>query len=239
MDWKNKDEIKKYMKQYREKHKDKSKLYQKQYRELHKEEMRRYKKEYYANEKNKNIKRKNDKQYRLEHKEEIKKQQREYYLKNKEELNTRMKKYRKDNVDKLKRYFKEYEKKNRKKVTKRHGKYSKNRRENDLSFRLKGSLASRLRIAVKGITKSDTTMNLVGCSREYLLNYLESQFDDEMSWSDYGRTGWHIDHIKPCKSFDLSKEEEQRKCFHYSNLRPLWAKYNLSRRFEDKVKEAT
>jgi hypothetical protein len=47
------------------------------------------------------------------------------------------------------------------------------------------------------------------------------------------RNGWHIDHIKPCSSFDLTKEEEQRKCFHYTNLQPLWATDN--RKKADKI----
>jgi hypothetical protein len=54
-----------------------------------------------------------------------------------------------------------------------------------------------------------------------------------MTWQNYGYYGWHIDHIKPCASFDLRKPSEQRKCFHYSNLQPLWAKDNLQK--SDKI----
>lgn len=50
-----------------------------------------------------------------------------------------------------------------------------------------------------------------------------------MSWDNYGMYGWHIDHIKPCSSFDLSNPAEQKICFHYTNLQPLWAKENLSK----------
>jgi desulfoferrodoxin (superoxide reductase-like protein) len=56
---------------------------------------------------------------------------------------------------------------------------------------------------------------------------LEKQFKLGMNWDNYGRSGWHIDHIKPCASFDLTKKEEQLKCFHYTNLQPLWARENL------------
>jgi hypothetical protein len=50
-----------------------------------------------------------------------------------------------------------------------------------------------------------------------------------MSWSNWGKFGWHIDHIRPCASFDLSKKSEQLKCFNYSNLQPLWAVENLKK----------
>lgn len=68
-------------------------------------------------------------------------------------------------------------------------------------------------------------MALVGCNIEEFKKYLESMFVDGMDWGNYGL--WHIDHIIPCISFDLSNEQEQRKCFHYTNMQPLWAKDNL------------
>jgi hypothetical protein len=73
--------------------------------------------------------------------------------------------------------------------------------------------------------KSLSTINLIGCSIEHLRRHLAFQFQPGMSWSNYGK--WHIDHIRPCAKFDLSKESEQKKCFHYTNLQPLWAKDNL------------
>jgi DNA/RNA endonuclease G (NUC1) len=57
--------------------------------------------------------------------------------------------------------------------------------------------------------------------------HLEAKFLPGMTWDNYGVHGWHIDHIIPCAAFDLSKETEQRKCFHFTNLQPLWAKDNL------------
>ncbi len=68
---------------------------------------------------------------------------------------------------------------------------------------------------------------LVGCSTEELKIYLEKQFTDGMSWNNYGE--WHIDHIRPCASFDLSDLSQQIECFHYTNLRPLWAEDNKSK----------
>jgi hypothetical protein len=66
---------------------------------------------------------------------------------------------------------------------------------------------------------------LLGCSIEQLKQHLEKQFQSGMSWQNYGK--WHVDHIKPCASFDLNNSTEQEVCFHYTNLQPLWAKDNL------------
>ena len=70
-------------------------------------------------------------------------------------------------------------------------------------------------------------MKLVGCSIDQLKQHLEFQFKPGMTWNNYGK--WHVDHKKPCASFDLSKPSEQRKCFNWKNLQPLWAEENLSK----------
>ena len=92
--------------------------------------------------------------------------------------------------------------------------------------KIKASLRSRLYNFVKGKNKN-SSFEFVGCSIDELKKHLSSHFTEGMSWKNYGE--WHIDHIKPCASFDLSIEEEQHKCFHYSNLQPLWAKDNLKK----------
>jgi len=71
-------------------------------------------------------------------------------------------------------------------------------------------------------------MDLIGASPSFVMGYLEAKFTEGMTWENYGH-GWHVDHILPCCSFDLTKEEEQKKCFHYSNLQPLWAEDNLKK----------
>ena len=71
------------------------------------------------------------------------------------------------------------------------------------------------------------TFDLIGCTPQQLKDYLESKFLEGMSWEN--RDEWHIDHIIPCASFDLTKVEEQQKCFHYTNLQPLWAVDNLKK----------
>jgi hypothetical protein len=64
---------------------------------------------------------------------------------------------------------------------------------------------------------------------ERLKKHLESLFEEGMTWENWNREGWHIDHIKPLSSFDLRKEEEQRKAMHYTNLQPLWAEENIKK----------
>lgn len=72
-------------------------------------------------------------------------------------------------------------------------------------------------------------MQLVGCSVTDLKKHLEKQFQPGMSWDNWGNDGWHIDHIRPCSSFDLTDPAEQVKCFHYTNMQPLWATDNLKK----------
>lgn len=105
-----------------------------------------------------------------------------------------------------------------------HIQYASNRKKTDPSYRLRTSLGNTLRSHLKcqNAKKSDHTMILTGCSIKFLKKYIEDRLTKGMTWENYGVKGWHIDHIKPCASFDLTKPEEQRKCFHYTNLQPMW-----------------
>lgn len=92
-------------------------------------------------------------------------------------------------------------------------------------------LAARKRlnelVRLKGAYKPGKTRELIGCTVRELKEHLEAQFTDGMTWDNYGRYGWHIDHIRPCASFDLSDPEQVRQCFHYTNLQPLWGVDNM------------
>ena len=85
-------------------------------------------------------------------------------------------------------------------------------------------------------------MDLLGCSIEEFINHMESKFTNGMTWDNYGVLGWHMDHIIPCASFDLTDEKQQRECFHYTNLQPLWHYENRAKQalmpneWEDKLK---
>jgi hypothetical protein len=97
------------------------------------------------------------------------------------------------------------------------------------AYRITHNLRRRTLLALHGHYKADTTIRLIGCSAEELKKHLESLWQEGMSWDNYGLHGWHIDHVIPLSSFDLSKEEEQRKALHYTNLQPLWAEDNLKK----------
>lgn len=107
--------------------------------------------------------------------------------------------------------------------------YRNKKYNNDPLYKLEVSLRGRIRQAIKYNTKTKKTMELVGCTIEELKEHLESQFTDGMTWENHTFDGWHIDHILPCASFDLSDPEEQKKCFHYTNLQPLWGIDNMKK----------
>jgi hypothetical protein len=103
----------------------------------------------------------------------------------------------------------------------------------DILYKIENNLRSRINIALKRSKKSKKTKELVGCSLEELKNHLESQFKEGMSWDNYAFKGWHIDHIIPCAFFNLEDPEEQKKCFHFTNLQPLWWYENIKK--SDKI----
>lgn len=113
--------------------------------------------------------------------------------------------------------------------------YNRNRRQKDLNFRLAGDLRSRLAVAVSLNLKSGSAVEDLGCSIGQLKLYLESKFyinesDGRwMSWDCWESNGWHIDHIKPLSSFDLTDRSQFLQACHYTNLQPLWAKDNLKK----------
>lgn len=152
----------------------------------------------------------------------------ESYHRNKEKRRQYTKEYEKQNPDKLK--------KNRlqtKKWLKDRPYYMndwyKEKLSTNIDYKIIHNLRERLRVALQNNSKGTKTKDMLGCSVEEFKQYLESKFTEGMNWGNYGRKGWHIDHIKPCISFDMSDPEQQKQCFHYTNLQPLWWKDNLKK----------
>ncbi len=94
-----------------------------------------------------------------------------------------------------------------------------------------GSLRLRMRMAIQAARagKTSSSQDMLGAPMGVVLTHIEKQFQRGMNWGNWGKTGWHVDHIIPCAAFDLTDPQQQRRCFHYTNLRPVWASENLSK----------
>lgn len=104
------------------------------------------------------------------------------------------------------------------------------RKKYDINFKLSLNLRASLRQRLKrdkGKRNIGKTIKMIGCTLNELKIYLESKFQPGMTWDNWGVNGWHIDHIKPLSSFDLTDETQFKEANHYTNLQPLWAKDNL------------
>jgi len=95
-------------------------------------------------------------------------------------------------------------------------------------LRIKFYLRKRLKNLLKGIRRPCRTAELAGCTYQHLKRHIEKQFAPGMTWANHGKV-WHIDHITACARFDLTKREDVLRCFHYTNLRPLWARDNIAK----------
>lgn len=152
---------------------------------------------------------------------------RQYYLKNKKHILTRNKLWAKNNIEKKRSIWINYYYKNSKKLNKKKIKYHNEVYAKDPYFRLYSSIRTRINKAIKNNIKCKRTIDLLGIDVKGLWKHLKSKFKPGMTKENHGF--WHIDHIIPCASFNLKDPKQQTKCFHYTNLQPLWAKENLSK----------
>lgn len=159
------------------------------------------------------------KQRRNSKSSEISDSQKRYYIKNRDVILKRVREYRKNNRDKINSYIK-------------------NKKKTNILFYITSILRRRMAkvIAEAKSVKSENTAELLGCDIKTLKDWLESKFLPGMTWDNRG-DAWHIDHIIPCASFDLTKPDEQKACFHYTNLQPLWATDNIKK--SDKIQVLT
>lgn len=196
-----------------EKNEEKVKIISKNWRENNKEKIKE-----------------NEKKWRESNKEKVYLVKKEYRKNNKEKITETAKKYRQ--TEKYKKYRKKYRKENKEKILDQQRKrpdyfseYKKIKYKNDIIYRI--TVLCRARVGeimkIKNINKRNTTFEIIGCTPEFLKEYLEKQFVDGMNWENRGE--WHIDHIIPLAS--AKTEEEVYKLCHYTNLQPLWAEENL------------
>ena len=162
------------------------------------------------------------KKWREDHPNEIKENNKKWNDNNKEHNKQRCKDWYEKNVDHVKQYRKTHK-------DKKAGERFYIRYQEDLLFRIKVQLRNRLRSAIIGNYKSGSAVGDLGCSIDAFKSYIESMFGQGMTWDNWGTYGWHIDHIIPLASFELSDRDQLLKACHYTNLRPLWCEENLKK----------
>lgn len=210
-------------KKYNLERKEQIKEYNKNYNLTHRESRAEYRSE------NRDQISERKKEYREKNKEQIKEYQRQYDLTHRESRAE----YRQDHEKEIQQYNKEYCKINKKQINARKRQYTKRKKQQDPYFKIKCNLRTRLYHAIKNNFKSGSAVADLMMSIFDFKIYLEKRFypnpesGEMMTWENYG-TLWHIDHIIPLSSFDLTNREELLKAVHFSNLRPMWAKQNIS-----------
>lgn len=114
----------------------------------------------------------------------------------------------------------------RKRDPARHAIYARERRRKNLHIRIQDNIRRRINEYIRKGWKSANTAALLGCTVEALKLHIERLFEPGMTWENYGPV-WHIDHVRPCASFDLTIADQQHECFHFTNLQPLFESDNL------------
>lgn len=156
--------------------------------------------------------------YQAENKEKVKHIKKisdsKWYDSNKDKKLATNKKWKEDNIDHNRKWYREYKS---------------NRQKNDVNFKLISNIRTRLWYAIKDNYKSGSAVRDLDCTIPEFKSHIESLFQEGMAWENWSLHGWHIDHIVPLSTFDLSNREELLKACHYTNLQPLWAKDNLSK----------
>ena len=148
------------------------------------------------------------------------------FLRNREHVREQAHIRYENNKEQIKKRVKEYVQNNKTKVAEAKAAYVKRRIKESIFYKLSRYLRSRLCSAIRGNTKSASAVRDLGCSIEALKLHLETKFTSEMNWDNHG-SYWHIDHIRPLCSFDLTDKEQLMQACHYTNLQPLEAKENL------------
>lgn len=156
-----------------------------------------------------------------------KKRNKEWSQNNQEKEKEYDERYNKENKEKLLLYRQQYN--SRAEVKEKQNKYRRERRKEDPEYKLRYYLRTRLNKAIKRNSKVGSAVSDLGCSIKELKEHIEKQFQTGMSWENHAPDGWHIDHIVPLSSFDLTDREQFLKACHYTNLQPLWWRDNLSK----------
>jgi len=208
---------KKYQSKYLENNKEKVKEQGRKYKEKNKESLRKKSLEYYYNTKEERSEKIKESNKRSKEGKDFSEYRKNYYLNNREKIKLTKKRYRNNNRDKVNEYNRVY---------------LQERLNNDIVFKISHYCRNMIRKSFNRnvYSKKSKTNEILGCSFEYFKLYLESKFEDWMTWENRGlyngefNYGWDIDHIIPLSSAET--EEDVIRLNHYSNLQPLCSKVN-------------
>jgi len=155
-----------------------------------------------------------DKKWRDNNKEKLSKKHKLWYENNKNKWNDYIKEYRKNNIDKIRQIKRDYER---------------NRKASDPLYKLISNFRTAIYTVLKesNVDKYGHYFDILQYTPEELINHLEKQFTDTMSWDNYGI--WHVDHKLPITSFDIQEmgDEEFMRCWSLDNLQPMWGEENI------------
>ena len=154
-----------------------------------------------------------------------------HYLKNREKRLQYFSDWQKDNRDHLNEYHQKWREKNIDKHREYKRKYEKHRKDTDPLYRLVSNFRTAIYTVLKesNVDKYGHYFDILQYTPDELINRLELQFKDDMSWENYGE--WHVDHIKPISSFDIKEigDDEFMKCWSLDNLQPMWGEDNIKK----------
>ncbi len=160
----------------------------------------------------------------------------DYKKRNKEKVKAYNKEYKANNKEMVKEYNKEYNIANREAIQKQQTIRKKERKKTDMSYKICEDLRKKFinYFKTNSDNKKSIMSKIVGCSSNKFKKWIESNFDDKMTWENYNEY-WQIDHIICCRYFNFELEDHQKLCFNWKNTRPLNKMLNLAR--EDIVLE--
>jgi hypothetical protein len=160
---------------------------------------------------------------------------RDYKKRNKQKISDYNKQYKLDHKEDIIVYNKKYNIENRTKIQTRHTKYLRNRRKTNPEYKISLTIRNRTKRILKG-EKTKSTLELLGCSYCFLIKWIESQFENDMTFENHGKL-WHLDHVIPCKKFNVINKVDQERCFHWTNLQPLYGLDNLKKKDKTDINE--
>jgi hypothetical protein len=200
--------------------------YQKSYFQDNRERIYKIKNEWSKNNKEK-VKESYNK-FKQNNPSKIKEYAKRTYEKNKDKKLKYCKEYTIKNKNKKDNWGKIWREKNKERINIQRNKRNRERRQVDENYRLITNITNRMRSYLKNYNTNERTIKYIGCSPLELRKHLESQFTEGMSWENYGKHGWHIDHKIPLFAGKGDKNQIIKLC-HYTNLQPLWEKDNYKK----------